>query len=133
MATANFDPLTTTALELQSLLEIGVLDSVQIVEKYLQQIDKYNRAGPCLNALISVAPRHILLSSAMALDEERAAGHIRGPFHGIPIILKVLFSQREYVSSDVDRTLSQLDQRWAWLLQEDPGHLLEQKQKGILS
>jgi amidase len=129
MAPTSFDPLTATAVELQNLLETGVLDSVQIVERYLQQIDKYDRAGPCLNALISVAPRHILLSSAMALDEERAAGHTRGPFHGIPIILKVVILVRRIISSDLHRTLSQLDLSWVWLLQEDPGHLLEPKRK----
>ena len=92
MAPTDFDPLTTTAVELRNLLETGDLSSVTIVETYLDQIHKYDRAGPCLNALISVAPRHVLISSAMGLDEERAAGQRRGPYHGIPIILKVIFS-----------------------------------------
>jgi len=88
MEMAEFDPLTTTAAKLQTLLESGDLTSVAIVEKYLDQIQRYDKAGPCLNALISVAPRHILISEALRLDSERASGKTRGPFHGIPIILK---------------------------------------------
>jgi amidase len=110
MAPRDFDPLTTTAVELQNLLEAGDLNSVTIVEKYLDQIHKYDHAGPCLNALISVAPRHILISSAMRLDEERAAGQRRGPYHGIPIILKVMFSQQhQLLFPNAARTQSQLD------------------------
>jgi amidase len=89
MAASDFDPLTTTAVGLQRLLDSKVLTSVQIVQRCLQQIDQYNGAGPCLNALLAVAPRHVLLSTAMALDEERAAGRLRSPLHGIPIIIKV--------------------------------------------
>jgi amidase len=85
----SFDPLTTTAVELQKRLENGSLTSVEIVETYLGQIEKFNRAGIYLNALISVAPRHIAISTALDLDEERKNGMVRGPFHGIPIILKV--------------------------------------------
>jgi amidase len=84
----DFKPLTTTAVELRTLLESGDLTSTAIVEKYLDQIQRYDKAGPCLNALISVAPRHILISEALRLDSERASGRTRGPFHGIPIILK---------------------------------------------
>jgi amidase len=86
---ATFDPLITTAVELQRLLEARQLTSVQIIERYLKQIEKFNHAGPYLNALLAVAPRHILLHTAMTLDEERAKGKVRSPLHGIPIILKV--------------------------------------------
>ena len=91
---ADFDPLTTTAQELCVLLETGATNSVRTVQRYLQQIDRHNHAGACLNALISVAPRHLLMAAAMTLDQERAAGHVRGPFHGIPIILKVRVTHR---------------------------------------
>lgn len=87
---ATFDPIHATAADLQQLLEGGKLTSVEIVEKYLQQIEKYNHAGPRINALLAVAPKHILISTALALDKERASGKLRGPYHGIPIILKVL-------------------------------------------
>lgn len=86
MSTLLFDPLTTTTVELQQRLVSGKLSSVQIIETYLTQIDAHN---PALNAFISLAPRDTLRSIAAALDAERAAGSLRGPFHGIPIVLKV--------------------------------------------
>jgi amidase len=89
MASPSFDPLTATASSLQYMLENKNLTSVQIIDTYLQQIDKFNHKGPCLNALISVAPRDILISTAESLDEERRNGKVRSPLHGIPIILKV--------------------------------------------
>ncbi|KAJ6125742.1 amidase signature enzyme [Penicillium sp. IBT 18751x] len=52
------------------------------------QIDRYE---PALNALISPAPREKVLKIAKARDEERQKGRFRGPFHGIPIILKDSF------------------------------------------
>ncbi|KAL6833448.1 amidase signature enzyme [Trichoderma sp. SZMC 28015] len=85
MSTPLFDPLTTTTVELQQRLISGKLNSVQIIETYLTQIDAHN---PALNAFISIAPRDGLRSIAAALDAERAAGSLRGPFHGIPIVLK---------------------------------------------
>ncbi|KAK0765614.1 hypothetical protein N5P37_001551 [Trichoderma harzianum] len=85
MSTLLFDPLTTTTVELQQRLVSGKLSSVQIIETYLTQIDAHN---PALNAFISLAPRDALRSIAAALDDERAAGSLRGPFHGIPIVLK---------------------------------------------
>src|ERR1700753_1114082 len=85
----HFDPLSTPALELQTLQEQGKLSAVQIVETYLAQIYKFDQAGPHINALISVAPRHILLAQAIKLDDERAAGKVRSALHGLPIIFKV--------------------------------------------
>ena len=82
----TFDPLTTTATTLQQLLREGAIKSVQIVERYLLQIERHNHV---LNAFISVAPRDRLLDQATALDEERRAHRCRGPLHGIPIVLKV--------------------------------------------
>ncbi|KAJ6031316.1 amidase signature enzyme [Penicillium herquei] len=83
-----FDVLTTNAVELQQLLEENKITSAQIVEDYLDQIDRYE---PRLNALISPAPHDKVLKIANNLDEERQRGQIRGPFHGIPIILKDSF------------------------------------------
>jgi hypothetical protein len=84
-----FDVLTTTAADLRSRLENGSLTSVQIVETYLAQIERHNRAGANLRLILSTPPRQKLVENAQELDKERAAGHVRGPLHGIPIILKV--------------------------------------------
>jgi amidase len=82
------DLLNTTASDLQGLLEAGTITSVQIVLEYLAQIERYE---PRLHAFISVAPRQLLLDAAVARDDEREGGHLRGPLHGIPIVLKDCF------------------------------------------
>lgn len=84
----EFDPLVVSAFELSELLNAQAITSVEIVELYLHEIEQHNRRGRQLRALISVAPRHELLKIAKKLDEERLRGKIRGPLHGIPIVLK---------------------------------------------
>ncbi|KAI1119751.1 amidase signature domain-containing protein [Nemania abortiva] len=82
------DVLTTTAQELQSFLEDGSLTSVEIVKIYLDQIDRHNRRGAKLNAMISIAPYEKLMARATKLDKERSDGCLRGPLHGIPLLVK---------------------------------------------
>lgn len=84
----EFDPLVVSAFELSELLNAQAISSVEIVELYLQQIEQHNRRGRQLRALISVAPKHELLKLAKKLDDERLRGKIRGPLHGIPIVVK---------------------------------------------
>ncbi|KAI9833738.1 MAG: hypothetical protein M1819_003471 [Sarea resinae] len=83
-----FDILKATATDLRASLENGELTSVQIVTRCLEQIEKHNRAGLGLRAVISAAPRDIVIAQAEQLDLERANGKLRGPLHGIPIIVK---------------------------------------------
>ncbi|KAL6824616.1 amidase signature enzyme [Trichoderma sp. SZMC 28015] len=82
------DPLTTTAEELQELLTSGRLTSLDSVNIYLRQIEQHNKNGLKLNAIISTAPQHIVIKQARLLDAERADGRIRGPLHGIPVVVK---------------------------------------------
>jgi amidase len=84
----SFDPLTTTAADLRRLLAAGEITSVQIVQYYLVQIERYNST---LCAVISIAPRELVLNIASARDVERRQGRARGPLHGIPIVLKDSF------------------------------------------
>ncbi len=78
--------LTATAEELQTLLSAtSGVDSKHLVKAYLAQI---NRHDSSLRAVISVAPEEMLVQRAEMLDQERRAGAVRGPLHGIPIIVK---------------------------------------------
>ena len=69
---------------LKEKLERGEITSVELVQEYLDRIAALN---PTLNAFLYVATDEAL-AQAKVLDEERAAGHIRGVLHGIPIGLK---------------------------------------------
>jgi Asp-tRNA(Asn)/Glu-tRNA(Gln) amidotransferase A subunit family amidase len=64
----------------------GDLTSVALVETYLARIEAYDRNGARLNAILRVNPR--ALEEAAALDRERARVGVRGPLHGIPVIMK---------------------------------------------
>jgi amidase len=83
--------LTATAVELQALLRDGKITSRELIEKCLEQIDSHNQLVMKLRPIISTVPKEKALHQADILDEERKAGSIRGPFHGIPILVKVRY------------------------------------------
>ena len=64
----------------------GTFTIEQVVQAYLQRIEAIDRSGPALNAVISINPE--ALSIARELDRELARGQLRGPLHGIPVLLK---------------------------------------------
>src|SRR5258708_7015619 len=64
----------------------GELTAHVLTAAYLQRIAEIDRSGPKLNSVIELNPD--ALKIADALDAERKAGHVRGPLHGIPILLK---------------------------------------------
>ncbi|KAM3443914.1 hypothetical protein MY4824_000362 [Beauveria thailandica] len=81
----NINPLTATASQLQAKLTCKSVTSQQLVKLYLAHIAKYNGY---LKAVIAVAPEDLLNRAAAKLDDERVNGHVRGPLHGIPILVK---------------------------------------------
>jgi amidase len=72
--------------DLQVGMTAGKYSSHSITEKYLARIDEIDKHGPALASVIEVNPD--ALAIADALDKERAAGHVRGPLHGIPVLIK---------------------------------------------
>ena len=60
--------------------------AVDLVKAYLDRIDEIDSNGPSLNSIILVNPD--ALAIAEELDREYAEGKIRGPMHGIPVVLK---------------------------------------------
>jgi amidase len=64
----------------------GKISAQSLVEYYFDRIERIDRAGPKINAVIEVNPD--ALEIAQNLDKERAAGKVRGPLHGIPILIK---------------------------------------------
>ncbi|MFO0727554.1 MAG: amidase [Myxococcota bacterium] len=67
-------------------LASGKRTSASLVAEYQARIASMDRAGPALRAVIELNPEVAAL--AASLDEERKAGHLRGPLHGIPILVK---------------------------------------------
>ena len=84
--TGGFEVAEASILELQAALEDGRATSADLVDRYLARIAAYDRPGPALNTIIRLNP--LARRQAEALDEERAAGTVRGPLHGIPILMK---------------------------------------------
>ena len=82
---------TATIPEIQEALAGGQITSRQLVERYLARIAAYDDAaldedGMTLNSIRELHPA--ILEQADRLDAERAAGIVRGPLHGIPVLLK---------------------------------------------
>lgn len=67
--------------------------SQALVATYLARIAQIDKAGPRINAVLAINPR--AKADAVALDAERRAGHVRGPLHGIPILLKDNIESRD--------------------------------------
>ncbi len=73
-----------TIPQIQALLESGKLTSVELLAYYLERIQRYDVDK--LNSVLELNPE--ALEIAHALDKERAANSVRGPMHGIPVLLK---------------------------------------------
>ena len=98
---AEFSVVEKSIVELKNALDSKQITSRQIVEQYLERIRTYDQAGPQINAFITVNPR--ALEAAEALDAERRAGKVRGPLHGIPIVIK-----DNYATADMPTTAGSL-------------------------
>ena len=81
-----FDLEEATIAGLQKKMQSGELTARSLAEKYLARIEALDRRGPTLRAVLETNPD--ALAIAEALDQERRAGKLRGPLHGIPVLVK---------------------------------------------
>ena len=72
--------------ELQQKMKSGEYTSRSITEMYLKRINDIDKNGPAINAVIELNPD--ALNIADGLDNERKSGKVRGPLHGIPVLIK---------------------------------------------
>lgn len=86
-ATLNLS--TATIADLQAAMASGALTSERLTELYLARIAAYDAKGPSLKAVLFLNPN--ALAEARALDAERKAGKVRGPLHGITVVVKDVF------------------------------------------
>jgi len=80
------DPTEATVADLQAAMTAGQLNAISLVNFYQTRIATLDQKGPKVNSIIEVNPDAQAI--ALQLDAERRAGRVRGPLHGIPIVLK---------------------------------------------
>jgi amidase len=85
-SSAVFSVFEKSVPELQAAMVAGSMTSEDVVRQYLARLSLYDRHGPTFRSVLAINPRAI--ADARARDAERAAGRARGPFHGVPIVLK---------------------------------------------
>jgi amidase len=85
-APASFTVVEKTVPQLQEALASGAATSEEIVREYVRRLSAYDRNGITLRSMLALNPQAI--ADARALDAERSAGRVRGPFHGIPVAFK---------------------------------------------
>ncbi len=82
-STAKFSVVEQTVPQLQEAMARGTTSSEEIVGEYLRRLALQD---PTYKSMLALN-RHVI-AEARALDAERASGHVRGPFHGIPVAFK---------------------------------------------
>lgn len=87
MAAANAPSiLEAGALEQQAQMRAGKLTSHALVSQYLARIAAIDKAGPRINSVIELNPDALAIAADM--DRARKQGKLRGPLHGIPVLIK---------------------------------------------
>jgi amidase len=82
----SFDLNELTITDLHEGIKAGKYTARTLAEKYLARIDAIDRKGPTLRSVIEVNPDALALADE--LDREHKAKGLRGPLHGIPILIK---------------------------------------------
>jgi amidase len=82
----SFELDEITIADLQAGMVSGKFSARSITEKYLARIEEIDQQGPALKSVIEVNPE--ALAIADALDKERKENRVRGPMHGIPVLIK---------------------------------------------
>lgn len=82
----KFDWEELTVRDAQAAMSGGRLSARRLTEMYLERIERIDRRGSALNSVIETNPDAV--SIAEGLDRERKQGRVRGPLHGVPILIK---------------------------------------------
>lgn len=82
-AAADFELEEATVAQLQEAMRKGARTARSICALYLARIHDID---PKLHAVIEINPEALAIADRM--DAERKAGHVRGPLHGVPVLIK---------------------------------------------
>src|SRR5262249_32539169 len=83
---AEFDPVEQSIAQLSRAQSEGHVSAEVLTRSYLRRIERYDRQGPKLGAVLALNPD--ALAAARNLDATRRAGKTVGPLHGIPLLIK---------------------------------------------
>jgi amidase len=94
---ADIELEEVTIADLQRRMAAGEITAAALTAAYLQRIEAIDRSGPTLRSVIEVNPEAIAI--AERLDAERRQGTVRGPLHGIPVLIKDNIATRDRMST----------------------------------
>ncbi|GAA2759282.1 amidase [Actinopolymorpha rutila] len=83
---ATADAAGLDAAELRDRYASGATSAAEHVAALLRRIEEIDRSGPTLRSVLAVDPHAV--DRAAERDAERARGEVRGPLHGVPVLLK---------------------------------------------
>ena len=82
----SFELDEITINDLAEGMASGKYSAHSIAEKYLARITAIDKQGPAINAVIELNPDALMIADS--LDKERRSGKVRGPLHGVPMLIK---------------------------------------------
>lgn len=85
METSTFTVTETTIADIQQAFREQRLTSVELVQAYLDRIEKFDKNGPQINSVLALNPDALKIASE--LDDMRGQDG-QGPLYGIPVLLK---------------------------------------------
>jgi amidase len=92
-----FDPTEQSIAALQRALGSGAVTSEALTAAYLNRIARFDHNGPQHRSVLALNPNALV--AARTLDAERKANKLRGPLHGIPILIKDNIETRDPVAT----------------------------------
>ena len=85
-ASGDFDPVEQSMAALQRAMTSKSISAEALTAMYLSRIARFDQHGPEHHSVLALNPDALL--QARTLDAERASGKVRGPLHGIPLLIK---------------------------------------------
>lgn len=111
----DVDILSVTIRDLQAFLTNGTITSVQLTQRYLDNIAANNHAGLELRAVIETAPYASVMAIAQEMDDMRANGTTLSELHGIPMLFK------DNIGTDVSLGMNTTAGNYGFLGSQVPG------------
>ena len=82
----DFEWNEATIAELQSAMSRGDVTSRELTQAYIDRISKIDSSGPQINSVMELNSDALRIADKR--DRERRGGDVRGPLHGIPVLVK---------------------------------------------